>query len=37
MKFFEMPEIEIEKFQVNDVITVSFGPGEFDDDNTGEW
>ena len=32
MKFFEMPEIEIEKFQVNDVITVSFN-----DDNTGEW
>ena len=32
MKFFEMPEIEVEKFNVNDVITASLN-----EDNLGEW
>ena len=33
MKEFVKPEIEIIKFQVEDVITTS----DFDDSNTGEW
>lgn len=34
MKQFEMPEIEVVKFQLEDVITTS---DTFVEDNTGEW
>lgn len=35
MKFFEMPEVEIEKFKIQDVITASLP--ETDGGDTGEW
>ena len=35
MKFFEMPEVEIEKFKIQDVIAVSLPEHETDDE--GEW
>lgn len=35
MKTFETPKVEIEKFEVSDVITTS--PEDLDDADTGEW
>lgn len=40
MKKFNTPELDVEKFQIEDVLTVSGGKDEvppFDNNNTGEW